>query len=54
MASRVEPPCWCCAMWSKYVPGTRRDQGQHGGWLCDRCADSSPSACNERHAKESA
>lgn len=47
-------PCWCCAMWGIYVPGTRQDQGMDPGWLCDRCADSSPSTCNQRHAKETA
>lgn len=48
----TEPPCWCCATWGISTPGTRRDQGTYPGLLCDRCADSSPEACNKRHAKE--
>ncbi len=48
------PPCWCCATWGIWVPGTRQDQGTGPGWLCGRCAGSSPAACNARHRKETA
>lgn len=46
--------CWCCATWGQVTEGTRQDQGMHPGWLCNRCADTSPSACNTRHQKEAA
>jgi len=48
----MEPPCWCCALWGVYTVGVRQDQGTDPGWLCEQCADSSPSACNRRHERE--
>jgi len=49
-----EHVCWCCTMWGVVTEATRQDQGMDPGWLCDQCADSSPSACNKRHQKEAA
>lgn len=42
--------CWCCAVWGLSVPATQADQG--GGYVCDRCHESSPSACKQRHVAE--
>lgn len=48
------PPCWCCASWGIYAEGTEQDQGAKPSRLCFRCSNSSPSACNKRHAAEAA
>lgn len=43
MSEPAEAFCWCCARWGLPVPATTANR------TCDRCASSSPSACEKRH-----
>jgi len=44
--------CWCCATWGLSVPAVSTGRLRPHSRLCERCLNSSPAACKNRHMAE--